>query len=176
MLTLIWCPFHSCVTAMACKRPQSFCQKCRWQVTPKYAYTPDPKKLEWADNATVLAQCGSLSGKELTHNSSGNILPQSSQLTEPLWTEPGRMNGKNVHDLISTKTTTTTTTKTQVWNELSNILPKFLHVRKKPTPRRKERKTRPNKCSREELQTSWAFPHNAQVLDAAHLHPSIGHM
>ena len=42
VLTLIWCPFHPCVTAVACKRPQSFCQKCRWQVTPKHAYTLDP--------------------------------------------------------------------------------------------------------------------------------------
>ena len=37
VLTLI----HStpCVTAVAHKRSQSFCQKCRWQVTPKHAYT-----------------------------------------------------------------------------------------------------------------------------------------
>ena len=25
--------FHPCVTAVACKRSQSFCQKCRWQVS-----------------------------------------------------------------------------------------------------------------------------------------------
>ena len=30
------------VTAVAHKRPRSFCQKCRWQVTPKLAYTFDP--------------------------------------------------------------------------------------------------------------------------------------
>ena len=28
-----------CVTAVACKRYQPFCQKCRWQVTAKYACT-----------------------------------------------------------------------------------------------------------------------------------------
>ena len=39
MLTLILCPFHPHVTAVAHKRPQSFCQKCRWQFTPKHAYT-----------------------------------------------------------------------------------------------------------------------------------------
>ena len=27
------------VTAVARKRPRSFCQKCRWQVTAKHAYT-----------------------------------------------------------------------------------------------------------------------------------------
>ena len=28
--------FHHHVTAVACKRPRSFCQKCGWQVTAKY--------------------------------------------------------------------------------------------------------------------------------------------
>ena len=31
-------PFHSRVTAVAHKRSWSLCQKCRWQVTAKYAY------------------------------------------------------------------------------------------------------------------------------------------
>ena len=29
----------TCVTAVACKRPRWFCQKCRWQVTAKHACT-----------------------------------------------------------------------------------------------------------------------------------------
>ena len=33
---LFWYPFHPRVT---CKRSQSFCQKCRWQVTAKHTYT-----------------------------------------------------------------------------------------------------------------------------------------
>ena len=32
-------PFHPCVTTVACKRSQSFCQKCRWQVTAKHTCT-----------------------------------------------------------------------------------------------------------------------------------------
>ena len=32
-------PFHPRVTTVACKRSRSFCQKCRWQVTAKHAYT-----------------------------------------------------------------------------------------------------------------------------------------
>ena len=55
MLTLCADSFQPLVTAVACKRPQSFCQKCRWQVNPKHAYTLDPTKLEWADYATVQA-------------------------------------------------------------------------------------------------------------------------
>ena len=36
---LFRCPFHPRVTAVARKRPRSFCQKRRWQVTAKHAYT-----------------------------------------------------------------------------------------------------------------------------------------
>ena len=32
-------PFHPRITAVARKRSRSFCQKCRWQVTAKHAYT-----------------------------------------------------------------------------------------------------------------------------------------
>ena len=32
-------PFHPRVTAAARKRSRSFCQKCRWKVTAKHAYT-----------------------------------------------------------------------------------------------------------------------------------------
>ena len=74
----------------------SFCQKCRWQVTPKHAYTLDPAKSEWADYAAVQAQCENLSGNELTRNSSGYAQPQSSQLAQPLWTDPGLQSGISV--------------------------------------------------------------------------------
>ena len=59
-------------------------------------------KLAWADYAAVQAQCGNLSGNELTSNLSRNIRPQSFQLAEPLWTDPGIKNGISVHELIST--------------------------------------------------------------------------
>ena len=39
VLILFRCPFHPRVTAVARKRPRSFCKKCRWRVTPKHAYT-----------------------------------------------------------------------------------------------------------------------------------------
>ena len=89
------------VTAVVRKRPRSFCQKCRWQVTPKRAYTFDPTKSEWADYAPVQAWFGNLSGNELTRNSSGNTRSQSSQLAELLWTDPGLKNGISVRELIS---------------------------------------------------------------------------
>ena len=71
-------------------KTQSSCQKYRWQVTPKHAYILDPTKWEWVDYAAIQAWCGNLSGNELTRNSSGNTRSQSSQLVEPLWTDPGQ--------------------------------------------------------------------------------------
>ena len=86
------------VTAGARKRPRSFCQKCGWQVTPKYAYTLDPTKSKWADCAAVQAECGNISGNELTRNSLGNTRSQSSQLAEP-----GLGLGLGLRELISCK-------------------------------------------------------------------------
>ena len=59
------------------------------QVTLTHACTLHPTKSEWAGYTTVQAYCGKLSGKELTRNSSANTRPESSQLAESLWTDPG---------------------------------------------------------------------------------------
>ena len=98
----IRCPFHPRVSAVARKRRRSFCPRCWRQVTPKHAYTLDPSKSEWTDYAAVHAECGNLSGNELTRNSSGNIWLQSSQLAKPLWTQPGLKSGISLRELIST--------------------------------------------------------------------------
>ena len=90
------------VTAVARERLRSFCQKCRWQVTSKHAFIFSPTKSEWADYAAAHAECRNLSGNELTRNSSGNIRLQSSQLAEPLWTDPDRKSGISLRELIST--------------------------------------------------------------------------
>ena len=131
MLTLIRCLFHPRVTAVARNRPQSFCQKCRWQVTPKHTYTLDPTKLEWTDYAAVQAECGNLSGNKLTRNSSGNTWSQLSQPAEPLWSDPGIKSRISSRELISTLKK-----KSQAGNKWSNILPKSSQARKKPPPRR----------------------------------------
>ena len=59
-------------------------------------------KSEWADYAAVQAECGNLSGNELTRDSSGNTWSQSSQLAEPLWTDPGLKRGISLRELIPT--------------------------------------------------------------------------
>ena len=116
------------------KSPGHFCHKCKWQATPKHAHTLDPTKSEWADYADVQAQCGNLSGNDITRNASGNTRPQSSQLAEPLWTDPGLKSGPGVPELISTHTHTHTHTQAQAGSERANILPKSSQVRKKPPP------------------------------------------
>ena len=135
MLTLIWYPFHPRVTAVASKRPRSFCQKCRWQVTDKSAYkrayTLDLTKSELADYVAVQAYCGNLSGNELTRNLSGNTRPQSSQLAEAPRTDPGIKSGIGVRKLISALKKINKK-KSQAGNELSKILLKSSYVRKKP--------------------------------------------
>ena len=45
---------------------------------------------------------GTCQGNKLTCSSSGNTQPQSSQLAEPLWTDPGIKSGICVRKLIST--------------------------------------------------------------------------
>ena len=70
---------------------------------------------------------------ELTRNLSGNNRPQSSQLAEPLWTDPGLKSGISVCELISTFKKQKKR-GAQARNELTNILPKSSHARKKPPP------------------------------------------
>ena len=129
VLTHIQCPFHPHITTVARKRPRSFCQKCRWQVTPNHAYTLDPSQSEWAYYATVQAECWNLWGNKLTRNSSGNTWLQSCQLAEPLWTDSGRKSGISLRKLISTFKKK----KMQAGNEQSNILPQFSHTGEKAT-------------------------------------------
>ena len=58
-----WYASHPCVTAVACKRPWSFCQKRRCMVTAKHAYTFDPSwkwvhmRLVRIGSSTVISAC-----------------------------------------------------------------------------------------------------------------------
>ena len=87
MLTLVWCLLHSCSTAVANKRAQSFCQKSWWLVTDKHTYTFHPAKLKQAMLSRHSME--TYQGNKLTRNLSGNALLQSSQLTKLLWTDLG---------------------------------------------------------------------------------------
>ena len=69
---------------------------------------------------------GSYQGNKLTSNSPWNIRPQSSQLAEPLWTDPDIKSGISVRELISTQKKKKRKKEAQAGNEWSNILPKIL--------------------------------------------------
>ena len=65
-------------------------------------YTPLTKQSWRGLTMMSRSSVGLYHGNKLAHNSSGNTCPQLSQITEPLWTDPGLMNGGSVCDLIST--------------------------------------------------------------------------
>ena len=85
-----------CVTAVAHRRPWSFCQKCVCQVIPKHPLHPRSHWLTALSSHSV-ATC---QGNELTHSSSRDTYPQSCQLTEQLWTDPGLKSTADVWTLI----------------------------------------------------------------------------
>ena len=95
MLTLIRCPFLP-----RYRNGTSFCQKCKWQFTGN-THTPTAQRSR--SGLTVLSGMEIYQENELTRNSSGNTRPQSSQLAEPLWIDPGLKSGISVRELISTK-------------------------------------------------------------------------
>ena len=80
VLTLIRCPFHPRVTAVARKRPRSFCQNCRSQVNLN---THIPLTQRSRSGLTMPLSRHSVEtyqrGNELTSNSSGNT--RSSRLS-----------------------------------------------------------------------------------------------
>ena len=104
MLTLILCPFHPPpppathphprVTAVA---PKETCHSTKSAGGRLHLNMHTP--LTQGARHSV---GGNLSGNELTRNSSGNTRSQSSQLVEPLWTDPGLKSGISVRELIST--------------------------------------------------------------------------
>ena len=85
-------------------RSSAFRQMCRWQVTPKHAYSLNPAKSEWVDyavQANVRTYLTSSHANKLTRYLLGNARPQTSQLAEPSWTDPGWKSGHGARWLIS---------------------------------------------------------------------------
>ena len=71
-----------------------------------------------------------------SHATCQRIRPQSSQLADPLWTDPGTKSGISVCELIYTSKQKTKQKGggARARNEWSNILPKSSQARKKPPP------------------------------------------
>ena len=118
-MTLIRCPFHFRVTAATRKRFRSFCQKCRWQVTPKHAYTLDPAKSEYC--------CPDMLREPFIRKRAHTQLV--GRLSATVVSAPGVKRGMCVRELISTWKK-----KNPQGKEWSNSLPKSSQARKKPPP------------------------------------------
>ena len=121
-LILIHCLFHLHVTAVACKRPWSLCQKCRWQFT----LNTNTPLTQWSWIGQMHS-VGTQQGNELMCDSTGNTYPQSSQLAEPQWIDFCLKSGTDVWSTIST----TTKKLGQAGNESSNLLPRSTDARKR---------------------------------------------
>ena len=124
---------------MACKRPWSFCQKCRCQITHKHAYTLDPVKPELAYYATVQALYENLSGKRAHMQHLMERL--ASRLS--LLSHYRNRNDPGIKRLISECEPISSLKKkkkedAQVEDEWSSILQKCSQVRKKRPPVQRE--------------------------------------
>ena len=120
----ICCLFHPSITAVAHKRPWSFCQKNMLPVTNKLTDTrPDRVWVGWHSVG--------ISGKQ-THTQllSGNTPLQLSWLTEPLQTDPGIKSGISTWKLMLTFKKKKKK-KVQAGNGLSSLPPKCLACEEK---------------------------------------------
>ena len=79
---------------------------------------------------------GNPSRKELTCNLSENIQPQSCQLAEPLWTDPGLKSGSGVRE--PTSTSNNNNKKAQAGNEFSNLSVRSSRAREEKKTKKKK--------------------------------------
>ena len=87
-----------------CRSDPGHSAKCAGGILHLNTHTPLTQRSRSC--LTLLSRkCGNLLRKKLTSKSSGNTRPQSSQLAEPLWTDPGLKSGLGMRELISTPTT-----------------------------------------------------------------------
>ena len=126
---LIRCPFHPGVTTVACKRPQPFCQKCRWQTTPKHARTL-PSKV----GVGLLCHCPGTVWEPVRRWACTQLVKEhlatviSACWATVDWSWPKEWNWCVQADLHFKKK------KVLVGNDSSTLPPKFWHVRKMQPP------------------------------------------
>ena len=97
MLTLIRCPFHLALPQWHAKDPGHSAKNAGGRLHLKMHTSLTQRSRSGLSKHRV----GAYQGNELTRNSSGNTRPQSSQLAEPLWTDPGVKSGISVREPIS---------------------------------------------------------------------------
>ena len=126
--TLIWCPFHPRVTTVASKRPQLFCQKCRWQVTFTHTYTLDPmKSVGWLScPGTVWELSRKRSCMQLIRKRLSTVISAHWALVDWSWLTVELVP-------VSWSQLTKTNKKTQAGTSLFNFSPKILPCEEKAT-------------------------------------------
>ena len=87
---------------MACRRQQSFCQKCWWQGLHVNTHTPLTQRGQSGMTMLLSGPSVGTYPEMSSCSSSGNIRLQWSQLAEPLWTDPSIKIRISVWELIST--------------------------------------------------------------------------
>ena len=92
MLTLIRCPFQPVLPQLHVKDPGHSAESAGGRL---HLNTHTPLAKRSRSELTMLSKnsVAIYQGNELTRNSSGNTRSQSSQLAEPLWTDPGVKSG-----------------------------------------------------------------------------------
>ena len=94
-------PFHPCVPQWHVKDPDHSAKHAGGRLHLN-THTLSQQSRSELTMPLSRPQCGYLSGSELTRNLLGNTRPQSCQLAEPLWTDPGLKRGISVRELLST--------------------------------------------------------------------------
>ena len=101
LCVLIRCPFHPRVTAVTVKHPGNF-TKSAGDWLHLNTYTPSTERSR--SGLTMPLSRYSVEIYQATNSHAtrqGNSRPQSSQLAEPLWTDPGLKSEISVRELIS---------------------------------------------------------------------------
>ena len=130
MLTFMWCPFYPCVTTVTCKRPQSFCQSTGGRLHLNML-TPFTQR-SWSELTMLLSRHSvgtyqEMSSRKLVKEHSVTDISAHWAIVD--WSWPKEWNLCARADLHFKKKK-----KVQAGKELSNTLPKSLHVRKKSPP------------------------------------------
>ena len=131
VLTLIPCPFRS-TPVLPQWHVKDPCHSAKSAGGRLHLNTYTPLTQRSQSGLTMLSRrsVGTYWENEFVHNSSGNTRPQSSQLAEPMWTDPGleKWNWCTRADLHLNKKTK----KAQAGNESLNVPSKSSQARKKP--------------------------------------------
>ena len=130
VLTLIWCPFHPCVTAVIRKRPRSFCKSASGRLHLNM-HTPLTQRSRSGLTMPLSRRSVGTYPETSSHATYQETLGHSClSLLTYLWTDPGLKSGISVRALSPLKRQQQ---KGQAGNELSNILQKILVRAEKAT-------------------------------------------